>query len=138
MTKNQIMKITESIIEEGESSLSVCLDSILAFEGIQKSSAALLASGMTISDILEENIEESQALILSGCTLDSVLYYVNREIPVMAMLNDGNAVLIVGFNELNTVIMDPMTGTIYKKGMLDSTQWFEENGNNFICYTKKE
>ena len=137
-TKNQIMKITESIIEEGESSLSVCLDSILAFEGIQKSSAALLASGMTISDILEENIEESQALILSGCTLDSVLYYVNREIPVMAMLNDGNAVLIVGFNELNTVIMDPMTGTIYKKGMLDSTQWFEENGNNFISYTKKE
>ncbi|MDD2968129.1 MAG: hypothetical protein PHT21_01010 [Lachnospiraceae bacterium] len=138
MTKNQIMKITETFVEEGETSLSVCLDSILAFEGIQKSSNTLLLSGMTINDILEDNIEESQALILSGCTLDSVLYYVNREIPVMAMLNDGNAVLIVGFNELNTVIMDPQTGTIYKKGILDSTQWFEENGNNFITYTKKE
>ena len=52
------------------------------------------------------------------------------------MLADGNAVLIVGYNELNTVIMDPNTGTIYKKGMNDSKLWFEENGNRFITYSK--
>ena len=43
---------------------------------------------------------------------------------------------MIGFNELNIVIMDPTAGTIYKMGMKDSTQWFEENGNNFITYTK--
>ena len=73
--------------------------------------------------------EGYEILDLSGCSLDAVLYYVNRDIPVMAILNDRSAVLIVGFNELNTVIMDPSTGTIYKKGINDSTDWFNANGN---------
>ena len=60
------------------------------------------------------------------------------DIPVLATLQDGNAVLIVGFNELNIVVMDPLTGTVYKKGMNDSTQWLLENGNNFITYVRNE
>ena len=75
---------------------------------------------------------------LTGCSLDAVLYYVNKDIPVLALLSDGNAVLIVGFNELNIVVMDPMTGTLYKKGMNDSTEWLNENGNRFITYVRKE
>ena len=77
-------------------------------------------------------------LDLSGSSLDAVLYYVNMDIPVLATLQDGNAVLIVGFNELNIVVMDPLTGTVYKKGMNDSTQWLLENGNHFITYVRKE
>ena len=76
-------------------------------------------------------------LDLSGCPLDAVLYYVNMDIPVLATLQDGGAVLVIGFNELNVVLMDPETGTIYKKGMNDSAQWFAENGNCFIAYAKK-
>ena len=56
----------------------------------------------------------------------------------MALLEDGDAVLIVGFNELNIVVMDPMTGTLYKKGMNDSTEWLNENGNRFITYVRQE
>ena len=80
--------------------------------------------------------EGYEILDLSGCSLDAVLYYVNRDIPVMAILNDRSAVLIVGYNELNTVIMDPSTGTIYKKSINDSTDWFNANGNQFIAYIK--
>jgi hypothetical protein len=79
-----------------------------------------------------------QVLDLSGSSLDAVLYYVNMDIPVLATLQDGNAVLIVGFNELNIVVMDPLTGTVYKKGMNDSMQWLLENGNHFITYVRKE
>ena len=86
--------------------------------------------------ILQDGLEDKQVLDLSGCSLDSVLYYVNQDIPVLAMLSDGSAVLIVGFNELNTVIMDPKTGTIYKKGMNDSKDFFERNGNCFITYMR--
>ena len=56
---------------------------------------------------------------------------------MLATLNDGNAVLIVGFNELNTVLMDPQNGEVYKKGINDSTEWFEENGNSFITYIRE-
>ena len=135
-TKNQIMKIESASVTEEKASLAVCLDTMLKFEGIMKNTEYLLSQGETILSILEGNLPDAHILDLSGCSLDSVLYYVNQDIPVLALLNDGNAVLIVGFNELNTVIMDPVTGTIYKKGMNDSKEWFEENGNRFITYIK--
>ena len=134
--KNQIMKISGESVDEERNSLAVCLDTILAYEGVARNTAYMLQRGMTAVEILENNLPESQVLELSGCSLNSVLYYVNRDIPVLASLNDGTAVLIVGFNELNTVLMDPLTGEVYKKGMNDSKEWFEENGNSFITYIR--
>ena len=135
--KNQIMKIREDMADEERGSLAVCLDTILAYEGVQRNTAYMLERGNTAVEILRNNLPDAQVLELSGCTLNAVLYYVNRDIPVLAMLGDGNAVLIIGFNELNTVLMDPLTGEIYKKGMNDSTAWFEENGNSFITYVRE-
>ncbi len=135
--KNQIMKISGEAVDEERNSLAVCLDTILAYEGVQRNTAYMLQRGTTAVEILRNNLPDAQILELSGCTLNAVLYYVDREIPVLAMLGDGNAVLIVGFNELNTVLMDPLTGEVYKKGMNDSTEWFEENGNSFITYIRK-
>lgn len=135
-TKNQIMKIEANVVSEDKTSLSVCLDTMLKFESIMKNTQYLLSQGQTILSVLSENLPDAQVLDLSGCSLDSVLYYVDQDIPVLVLLNDGSAVLIVGFNELNTVIMDPSSGTIYKKGMNDSKEWFEQNDNRFITYIK--
>ncbi len=137
-TRNQIMAITEDEMSETRSSLAVCLDTILKFEGISRNTERLLNRGDTVFSILESDLQDCTVLDLSGCSLDAVLYYVNQDIPVLALLDDGNAVLIVGFNELNTVVMDPVTGTLYKKGMNDSTEWLKENGNRFITYVRKE
>lgn len=134
--KNQIMKITGDITDEERNSLAVCLDTILAYEGVPRNTAYMLQHGMTAVEILKNNLPDAQILELSGCSLSSVLYYVDRDIPVLALCNDGNAVLIVGFNELNTVLMDPLTGEVFKKGMNDSAEWFEENGNSFITYIR--
>lgn len=134
--KNQIMKIKGECVDEERNSLAVCLDTILAYEGVPRNTAYMLERGTAAVEILEDNLPDAQVLELSGCSLNSVLYYVNQDIPVLALCNDGNAVLIVGFNELNTVLMDPLTGEVFKKGMNDSTQWFEENGNSFITYIR--
>ena len=37
-------------------------------------------------------------------------------------------------NELNIVVMDPSTGTVYKIGMNDATDLFKKYGNSFITY----
>ncbi len=136
-TRNQIMAITEAKATENDSALAVCLDTILKYEGISRNTQRLLDRGDTVFSILESDLENCTILDLSGCTLDAVLYYVNQDIPVLALLDDGSAVLITGFNELNIVVMDPTTGTLYKKGMNDSTEWLEENGNRFITYVRK-
>lgn len=137
-TRNQIMAIEGEQVVEPDTSLSVCLDTILKFEGVSRRTEYLLGQGRSIVSILEANLQDVQVLDLSGCSLDAVLYYVNMDIPVLATLQDGNAVLIVGFNEFNIVVMDPLTGTVYKKGMNDSTEWLEENGNHFITYARQK
>ena len=134
--RNQIMAIQGESISEGRDSLAVCLDTILAYEGVVRNSQYMLRRGDSVLDILKESLEDARVLDLTGCTLDAVLYYVNRDIPVLAMMQDGTAVLIVGFNEKNTVVMNPETGSVYKVGMNDSTEWFEQNGNHFITYIR--
>ncbi|MGN0133051.1 MAG: hypothetical protein ACI4AA_11470 [Lachnospiraceae bacterium] len=134
--RNQIMKIEGTAADEENSSLAVCLNTMLGAEGITRNSQYMLDQGQSALSILEEQMPEAEILDLGGCSLDAVLYYVDRDIPVMAILQDKSAVLIIGFNELNTVIMDPATGTIYKKGMNDSTEWFNANGNQFITYIR--
>lgn len=136
VSRNQIMAIKEESVTDQKNSLTVCLDNILRHAGITRNTEYDLAQGKTAIQILEENMTGVQVLDLSGCSLDAVLYYVNQDIPVLAILEDGEAVLVTGFNEFNVVIMEPSTGKLYKKGMNDATAWFAENGNHFISYMK--
>ena len=138
VSRNQIMAIKEESVTDQKNSLTVCLDNILRHAGITRNTEYDLAQGKTAIQILEENMTGVQVLDLSGWSLDAVLYYVNQDIPVLAILEDGEAVLVTGFNEFNVVIMEPSTGKLYKKGMNDATTWFAENGNHFISYMKIE
>lgn len=139
VTRNQIMAITAQEATEERSSLAVCLDTMLSLEGIVRNTEDLLRRGKSAMQILEENLEgQAQALDLSGCSLDAVLYFINQDIPVLARLKDGEAVLLAGFNEFNMVVMEPSTGRLYKKGMNDTREWMEENGNSFITYIRTE
>lgn len=138
VTRNQIMAIKKAELAPDKSSLGVCLDTVLNFEGMVRNSDYLLSQGQTAMDILSNNLENAEVLDLTGCNLDSVLYYVNQDIPVLAILENGEAVLVTGFNEFNVVIMDPAAGALEKKGMNDSAEWFAENGNRFVTYIRQE
>ncbi len=135
---NQIMAIQGEMETEEKGSLAVCLDTMLEYEGVIRNSKYMLERGSSAFAILEESLPDVQVLDLTGCLLDSVLYYVNQDIPVLVTMRDGSAVLLIGFNEKNTVVMNPETGTVYKVGMNDSKEWFEENGNCFITYIRNE
>lgn len=137
-TKNQIMALKEVKATEEKSSTAVCLESILQFNGLAVNAQALLDEGQTPMEILSTAMENDVILNLTGCDLNSVLYYVDHEVPILVLLEDGSCVLITGFNEFNTVILDPVKGTLAKKGMNDSKEWFAENGNRFISYVPPE
>ena len=137
-TKNQIMAITGKASSEESSSLAVCLETILGFAGSVKNVQPMLDNGKTIRQILEENLNDTTVLDLRGVSLDAVLYYVNQDIPVLATLEDGSAMLVIGFNELNVVVMNPENGTIYKIGMNDAAELFQQNGNEFVTYLKNK
>lgn len=136
-TRNQIMAIIGKQRGEGNSDLAVCLETILEFCGSIKNVQPMLDRGRTVRQILEENISDATVLDLRGVSLDAILYYVNQDIPALVSLEDGSAMLVIGFNELNVVVMNPETGTVYKVGMNDATNLFRENGNMFVTYIRK-
>ena len=93
---------------------------MLRQKGISVDSASLLAQGKYPAQILKESLTDAEVLDLSETSLEAVLYYVSRNIPVMALLETEEAVLITGYNESQVVIFQPSTGKLYKRGMSDA------------------
>lgn len=135
--RSQITALREIEKAKEQSSLAACLDAVFAYEGLVRNSAYLLSRGKSATEILEENLEDARVLDLTGCSLDAILYYINRNIPALALLQDGEAVLVTGFDEFNVILSDPGEGKSYRKGRMDSAEWFEENGNCFITYVRR-
>ena len=137
-SRNQIMAITGTKKDSENSSLAVCLNTILQLEGISRQTQPLLEAGEDAVSIMKDSLHKEKILDLTGCPLDTVLFYVDQDILVLALMDNGDSYLIVGFNEFNVVLMDPQRGTVYKKGMNDSREMFEKSGNQFITYMRYE
>ncbi|MCM1537178.1 MAG: hypothetical protein NC254_02125 [bacterium] len=135
-TRNQIMAISAQSVSETRRSTAVCLDTLLAYEGVARNSQYLLDEGDTVLQILQEALEGYHILDLSGCSLDAILYYVNRDIPVLALMGDST-VLIVGYNDSQIVLMDPKSDSLYKKGISEADEWFRANGAVFLSYLEE-
>ncbi|MBR4173776.1 MAG: hypothetical protein IKR56_00375 [Lachnospiraceae bacterium] len=112
-------------------SLPRCMATLLKGRMTPKEIQIYLDSGETGLSILRKN-SSGEVLNLSGCSLSCVLYYVSEGIPVLAAVENGEYVLIVGYDEKNTIILDPATSGRYRKGMNDSAEWFMSGGNEFI------
>jgi hypothetical protein len=132
LIRTQIKNISAKKIMNGNS-LSICLDSILELAGKNVDSASLLDKGETAVSILDEYLDET-VMEFSNTPLNAVLYYVSKGAPVLAKLDDHTSVLIIGYDELNIIVMNPEKGTIYKMGMNDSTELFENAGGMYVTY----
>ena len=133
--RNQIMSIKEDSMSEDRDSMATCLDIILRHRGISRNTEYMLAQGETPCEILEENLDGVHVLNLTGSIMDTAIYYLDQDIPVLAIAEDGRAVLLIGYNEQNIVWYDPAQQSIYKKGMSDSRDLFEDSGNRFLTYS---
>lgn len=94
----------------------------------------ILTSALDMEKIGEELGDSYTVMNLSGCSLDSVLYEVSAQRPVIAKTGDNSSVVIVGYDAYNTYLYYPETGETKPYGMNDSTDLFEKAGNVFISY----
>lgn len=113
------------------SSMQSAIEILLSSENNYLDTTSELETGHTPYEILSEHLN-GMVLDLSGCSLNMVLYYVSQGYPVLALEGESQAELITGYDPQNVILMEPITGESYRKGMNDSTQMFEELGNLFI------
>ena len=139
--KNQIMAISDEVAQAVQVSsradtLRACIDVITSYEKV----AAMeypADDNLSEADIIENVMEKSTALDLCGCDLDSVLYYTARDIPVLACMAD-KYYLIIGYNKVIIVIMDPMNGDLERVNRGEYESYFENSGNRFFTYSYYE
>lgn len=77
---------------------------------------------------------QGKVIDMTGCTLEQILYEVSAQRPVIAKGENGQAVVIIGYDNYNTILYNPSTQETYYFGMQDSTDTFQANGNVFLCY----
>lgn len=87
---------------------------------------------------LQDALEGTATVMdLTGCSLESVLYEVSMQRPVIASMGNGKSVVIVGYDEYNTLVYTPEDGKVSYMGMQDSTNAFKNAGNVFLSYVEK-
>ena len=119
--------------------VAVCIDLILNhYGGRSVDVESSLASGNSVEDILKSQLTDANIVKLDGCSLDTVLYYISKGLPVMAFMNNDDAVLLIAYDSQNIEYLDPRAGRIQKLGMGDAKDLFSKNGNHFITYVPNE
>ena len=88
---------------------------------------------------LQNGLGDSAKVIdLTGCSLENVLYEVSAQRAVLARTGSDSSVVIVGYDQYNTYLLDPSTGEVKPYGMNDSTALFKNAGNMFITYLEQK
>lgn len=86
--------------------------------------------GFTSSRIFSDGVTLLDA---RGCSMMQMLYFIGRGIPVVGYTDDGSYLILCGYDQYNVTVYDPQTRETYKAGLNDSTEFFRQRGNDFIC-----
>ena len=73
---------------------------------------------------------------LTGCTLDQVLYVINKGCPVIAQTSADHAILMTGYSKTDITYSDPDTGASQTVTMDEMNAMVAGSGNTFIGYIK--
>lgn len=73
-----------------------------------------------------------------GCGMMQMLYFIDQGIPVLAYTGEGSYLLLCGYDTFNVTVYDPSTREMRKVGLNDSTFYFENLDNDFVCAISQE
>ena len=79
---------------------------------------------------------DAQKVDLTGCTLDQVLYVINRGCPVIALTSADHAILLTGYTKNDITYIDPENGESQTVSISEMEGMVSGSGNTFIGYIK--
>ena len=87
-------------------------------------------------DVFAESSRLDSGVVLldaRGCSLNQVLYFIGQGHPVLAYLENGEYLLLSGYDQYNVTLFNPGTGESWKMGLGDGGEYFAGRKNDFIC-----
>lgn len=94
------------------------------------------SDGETSMEACEKYMEQYSAhqIDLTGCTLEQILYVINRGCPMITMIGTDHAVLLTGYTTTDITYIDPDDGKEHTVGQGEMQDMTEAAGNVFIGY----
>ncbi|MBQ4307876.1 MAG: hypothetical protein II759_04795 [Lachnospiraceae bacterium] len=155
--RNQIMAIRGSTAPAGTGALDACAATMSDFLGGGPVEGTASDAEEAVR-LLEGALPEAEVIRLDWCSLDDVLYYVDMEVPVIALTEAytgggaptagsggedeeqfsgpkpvNGAYLIVGFNEQIIVVVDPATGELRRVNKTKAADELSLTGSYITC-----
>lgn len=92
----------------------------------------------TSFEACEEEMKQYHAkkVDLTGCTLNQILYVINKGLPVIALTDTSHAILMTGYSTTDVTYIDPDNGEEHTVSVNDMTAMTAGGGNTFIGYVK--
>ncbi len=121
------VKATESV-----STVQAALQMMLSTKGIAATISEEEAK-LPLQQVLQ-TYTNAETAVLTGATLDEVLYFVWKGQPVVALKESGAAVVITGYSKNEITYYDPARGRSLTTEKEDAEQMFEKGGRIYISF----
>ena len=127
-------ELTPSAADAAGSSGAKCISAMLKSQNIEVNVSELLAKGEKPQEILESLLPGHSVIGMQNGTLSQMLYYVGLGNPVLAVKNNGQAVLVAGYDALYVWLYDPQSGSTEKQTIEDAVEMFEQAGGSYLAF----
>ena len=94
-----------------------------------------LAAGKSAMELAGE-ISDGKTLDLTGCTTNEILYLINKDTPVIGMIDGTNAVILTGYDTKNVMYREVSTGNTLSVPYEQMDAMLAGTGRAFIGYIR--
>ena len=95
-----------------------------------------LASGTSALEAAG-NMSDQKVLELTGCTVEEMLYLINKDTPVIGVRNGASAIILTGYDESHVTYVDSENGESKTVTQEEMDQIMQSSGNAYVGYLKK-
>lgn len=128
--------VTGGGLEENETPLAACIRISSESEGTPVHAVGEMLT-KNAAPVVLGTVTGGEGLDLTGCTVEQILYIINKGTPVIAILGEGNAVLLIGYDRTTVTYLNPADGTITAVPQETMDEMTAPSGHTFIGYLKK-
>ena len=93
-------------VAKGESTLTACVQKMMDMAGASVDVSEERASGKSVLEIID-TYSGGEAVDLTGCEIEQILYIIGRGTPVIAFTDHENAILLVGYDQGYVTYVNP-------------------------------
>lgn len=114
--------------------MEACVRKVLTYEGVSTDVSAALKE-QAVEDVMETQLNK-EVIRYRDCSSKDMRYLIDKGVPVIAMINADEAVLLVGYDALTVTYISPSNGAVRSATFAKMDEMLEGSGCTFIGYVR--